>query len=330
MGERWVTKGGIGVAKSWPVCGKWLISLLVLLAAVLIIPAASAESAFVIQVDKLDMSRLNDSDYVREHLSAATQYIKVNYALGGTKQVSLQVVQTGTGNVVLDKNYGQVSGNFTSGEIYLKFIGSYTIQYTIVLTVGQDTYTFPFYRRLMVLKNNTACTFGVRIKQLNKRLTDAWTMATPLDLNEIAELPGGVKRIDLCASNMYIIGTVSVRVRDGILRISLQLLEDESAGYKSSFQLAEQRLFLITSPSDWNSVDPKRLEEFEYEIGTDIDLNQSLPGVQYVVLYLPVKLTYDPNGLHRFDYKPNEDPELIRQLEIWDAMKELETAQSVG
>ena len=322
-------QGGIGVSKSWSVWGKWLAGLVLLLVAFAAIPAASAQEVFVIQVDKLDMSRLNDSAYVKEHLSAATQYIRIACALEGTKQVRLKVVQKDTGSVVMDKNYGQVSGTFRSGDIYLKFSGSSTIPYTITLTAGNDTYTFPFHRKLVTLKNNTACTFGVRIKSLDKGLTDAWTMATPLDLEEIAALPGGVKRIDLCASNMYIIGTVTVRVRDGALRVSMQLLEDENEE-ESSFEIAEQHLFLIASPSEWNSVDPRRLVEQEYEIGTDILLEESLPGTRYVVMYLPVKLSYDPNGLHRFSYNPQEDPELIRELEIWDAMKEMEKSASVG
>ena len=304
--------------------GKWLAGLFLLLTALLVIPAALAQDAFVIQVDKLDMSRLGDNEYVQEHLSAATQYIRVSCALDGAKQVRLQVVRADTGGVVLDKNYGQVSGTFRSGDIYLKYSGSTTISYTITLTAGDKTYTFPFNRKLMMLNKNTACTFGVRIKNLDRSLTDAWTMATPLDLAEIAALPGGGKRIDLCASNMYIIGTVTVRVRDGVLRVSMQLEED------NNFEVEDQHLFLITSPAGWNSVDPKRLEQQEYEIGTDILLEENFKDTQYVVLYMPVKLSYDPNGLHRFSYNLKEDPELLRQLEIWDTMKELEKSASVG
>lgn len=317
------------MSKSRSPFGKWLAGLVLLLVFFAAIPAASAQEVFVIRVDELDMNRLDDSGYVRENLSAATQYIRVTCELEGTKQVRLQVVREDTNSVVMDKNYGQVSGTFNSGDIYLKFSGSSTIPYTITLTAGSDTYVFPFYRRLVTLKNNTACTYGVRIKNLDKRLTDAWTMATPLDLEEIAALPGGIKRIDVCASNMYTIGTVTVRVRDGALRVSMQLLEDENEE-ESSFEIAEQHLFLITSPSEWNSLDPKRLVEQEFEIGTDILLEESLPGTRYVVMYLPVKLSYDPNGLHRFSYDPLVDPELIRQQEIWDAMKELEASASVG
>ena len=51
--------------------GKWLAGLFLLLTALLVIPAALAQDAFVIQVDKLDMSRLGDNEYVQEHLSAA-------------------------------------------------------------------------------------------------------------------------------------------------------------------------------------------------------------------------------------------------------------------
>jgi len=317
------------MSKSRSACMKVLLSFVMLLLSLAIIPVALAQEAFVIQVDKLDMSRLNDNEYVDENLSAATQYIRINCVLDGSKQVRLAVVRTDTNSVLMDKNYGQVSGTFRSGDIYLKFSGSSTKPYTITLTVGDKTYTFPFYRKLVKLKNNTACTFGVRIKNLDKGLTDAWTMATPLDLEENAALPGGVKRIDLCASNMYIIGTVSVRVRDGALRVSMQFAE-ESDAEESKFEVSEQHLFLITSPSDWNSIDPKRLEEKEYEIGVDILLKDSLPDTKFVVLYLPVKLSYDPNGLSRFGYNLHEDTELIRELEIWDAMKELEKAASVG
>jgi hypothetical protein len=306
-----------------------LAGLVLMLVALAVIPGALAQDVFVIQVDKLDMNRLNDSEYVDENLSAATQYIHVDCVLEGTKQVQLQVVQADTGIVVMDKNYGQVSGTFRSGDILLKFSGSSTIPYTITLTAGDKTYTFPFYRKLVKLKNNTACTFGVRIKSLDNRLTDAWTMATPLDLEEIAAMPGGVKRIDLCASNMYVIGSVTVRVRDGMLRVSMQLDEDENVE-ESSYQISDQHLFLITSPSDWNSVDPKRLVEQEFEIGVDISLADSLPDAKYVVLYMPLKLSYDPNGLKRFNYDQLEDLELQRELQIWNIMKELDKAASVG
>jgi hypothetical protein len=59
-------------------------------------------------------------------------------------------------------------------------------------------------------------------------------------------------------------------------------------------------------------------------------LQDNLPDTRYVVLYLPVKLTYDPNGLEHFSYDPENDPELIRELEIWNEMKELEKQDSVG
>ena len=236
----------------------------------------------------------------------------------------LNVARADTSSVVVDKDYGMVHGNFRSDDIYLKYSGSGTVPYTITLTVGEETISFPFYRRLMLLKNNTACTFGVRIKTLDSSLTDAWTMATPLDLTEIAALPGGTKRIDLCASNMYVIGTVSVRVREGALRVSMQLTEG------TGYEISDQHLYLITSPSQWDSVDPKQTSLAEYETGVDIPLADNLPDARYVVLYLPVKLTYDPNGLERFSYDPEKNPELVRELEIWNEMKELEKQDSVG
>jgi hypothetical protein len=45
---------------------------------------------------------------------------------------------------------------------------------------------------------------------------------------------------------------------------------------------------------------------------------------------MPLKLSYDPNGLKRFNYDQLEDLELQRELQIWNIMKELDKAASVG
>ena len=316
-------QGGISLINSRSAHARLLACFVIILSIMAAMPEALAQDVFVIQADALDMNRLGEMDYVNTYLSAGTQYIRVQYALEDEQQVSLLVTQTETGSIVLDKNYGLVSGTFDSGDIYIKFSDSGTVAYTIHLKIGETTHTFPFYRKLMVLRNNTASTFGLRIHQLDKSLTDSWTMATPLDLEEIAALPDGIKRIDICASNMYIIGTATVRIRDGMLRVSLQLNEEKE------FEIEEQHLFLITSPATWYTADPRQLDHNKYDIGIDIPLVQALPGIRYAVLYLPMRLSYDPNGLDRFSYNP-EDTELLRQLEIWDAMKELEKTDSVG
>lgn len=304
--------------------GRWLLcACLMVVLSCLALPGLAVDT-FVIPVNELDMNRLSDDSYIADHLSAGTQYIRLTYALSEQAHVVVSVVREDTGAAVHEKDYGQVSGTFRSDDIYLKYTGSETTKYNITVAIGDAKYKFPFQRQLMLLKNNTACTYGVRIKNLDKRLTDGWTMVTLLDLDEVAALPGSTKRIDLCASNMYVIGTVSVRVRDDALRVSMQLDED------NKFEISHQSLYLITNLSDWTSVNPKQMSQPQYEIGVDISLSQELPGVRYLVMYLPMTLTYDPNGLDRFSYDLKNNPDLQHQLEIWDAMETLETEQAVG
>jgi len=167
--------------------------------------------------------------------------------------------------------------------------------------------------------NNTVSSFGPHFRDVTPELTDLWYMFTPIDLTI-----QGMQTFELVASNMYVIGTVSVRVREDVLRVSMQL-EDGSA-----FDIKEQHLFLIAAPSEWRTADPLRMQQPSYGIGVDISLSENLPGARYVVLYLPMKLTYDPNGLERFFHHPQEDAELLRQAEIWEAMQELEARLSVG
>ena len=61
---------------------------------------------------------------------------------------------------------------------------------------------------------NSVCSFGPQFKDVSARLTDDWYMFTPLDLSR-----DGVQKYDLIGGNMYVIGEITVTVKDGAVTV---------------------------------------------------------------------------------------------------------------
>ena len=113
-----------------------------------LMPAVQAEDSFTIDIDILDMSRLNSDDYVARELSASTQGIRVVKYISDSSELAapirLTLKQMDTGSVLFDKDYGYQSHTFDSGVIYLHDAGDRTTPYLVTLAVGNYTYAMPF------------------------------------------------------------------------------------------------------------------------------------------------------------------------------------------
>lgn len=285
---------------------------------------ALTETAFEINADQLDMDRVLEGDYIEENLAAKAQYISISYLVEGEQQVTISVSLQETGEAVYQKNYGSISGNFTSDDIYLKYTDSQTVPYTITLKVGAEETTFPFLRQLMMLQRNNACTYGVRMQDVQPNLTKRLQMGTALDLEAIRSLPGSRVEIPLCASSKYVIGTVTVRVRDDNLRISMAFVDG------LDITMHRQAMYLFTHPGRLTSLGERDLDHLhQYQVGTDVSILKDLKGADKVILYLPMEVTYDPNGLAQFTYDLAGEENLQNQLIIWQELLEKETVQDV-
>lgn len=276
---------------------------------------ALTDTAFEIDVDKLDMEKVLEGEYQEACLTAKTQYIRIAYSVAEEQAVTVSVRLKETGETVYQKNYGIKSGRFTSDDIYLKYTASQTVPYTIALTVGEEEISFPFYRQLMVLKRNKACTYGVRMQDVQPDLTKKLQMGTALDLEVIRNGPGSRLQIPLCASNKYIIGTVTVRVLDDNLRVSMAFVNG------LDITIHRQTMHLFTYPGELTTLEERHLKnQPKYQVGTDISILKDLKGADKVILYLPMEVTYDPNGLAQFGYDLAEDENLQNQLIIWQEL----------
>ena len=101
--------------------------------------------------------------------------------------------------------------------IYLPYGGGSTVPYLVTLYVGDTVYAMPFMQLQPRLQFNSACTYGVRLRDLG--LSGDWLMGTMLNLTELRNV--GMKEIPLCASNAFYIGSATVMMQGDYLSVQL-------------------------------------------------------------------------------------------------------------
>jgi hypothetical protein len=272
--------------------------------------AAYAEDCFTIDVDSLDLSRLDDNAYVEQNLTAQTQGLRVVKTISDSNElaarVRLTIRQAETDTLVFDKNYGYVGGTFDSGNIYLPYVDNNLIPYLVTLTVEDTTYAVPFMHQQPRLTNNSGCTYGVRLKELNPSLTDGWVMGTMLDLASLRST--GVATIPVCASNLYVVGQATVRVSGDELTVSLTF--DPAA----DVTLLASAVYVVGDVGTLSSVSPSRIGQPAYAPEQGI----SIAGMDTALMYLPLTLSYNAAGLSEFAYDAG-GADLTAQKALWDA-----------
>lgn len=288
---------------------KFLRALLCLLICAIMLPmAALAEDCFVIDVDSLDMNSLNNNDYVAANLSGQAAGIRVLKYISDSSDlataVRLTVTQAETSTVVFDKNYGAVGGTFDSGDIYLPYVDNNAIPYLITLNIGDWTYAMPFMQLQPRLSHNSACTFGVRLRDYNPAITNNWLMGTMLDLDALRSL--GQMVLPVCASNLYTVGQATLSMSGDSLSVSLDF--DQSA----SVEVHGCVVYLIGDVNSLTTDNPAAISLPAYAVGQPIDTT----GLSTALLYLPISLSYNPSDLSEFGYDLNSE-DLSAQLTMW-------------
>lgn len=286
-----------------------VFTALALFAAVLAGPLpARAEDCFVIDVDSLDMSRLKDMDYINQALSSAAAGLRVRKFISDSSElaapVRLTLTQMDTRTLIFDKNYDYLSGTFDSGDIYLPYAGNQTVAYLITLYVGDWVFAMPFLHTQPRLEQNSACTYGVRMRDYDPALTGDWLMGTMLDLEQL-RLQGSAT-LSLCASNSFLVGQATVSLTGDSLRVDLAFLAN------ANVEVLSCRVFLIGDVASITTADPHLLNAPSYGPGELIDVT----GISTALLYVPMTLSFDSAGLPPLAYDL-ADSQLQWQLALW-------------
>lgn len=276
---------------------KRFLHLLILALCLCMITPAQAEDCFTLDVDTLDMDRLNSSDYVQRMLSSSTQGIRVRKYISQSSEVAayvrLTLTQMDTGSLLFDKDYGYNSGTFDSGVIYLPYAGDHTTPYLVTLYVGEYVYAMPFMHLQRRLSYNGACTAGVRMQDLDASASGDWLMGTVVDLDDLRS--SGSTSVDVCASNSCIIGSAKIAMDGSRLRVTLRF--DGAA----NVEVHSQTLYVATDGQSLHSAAIGSTGEW-------IDVGSASAAL----IYLPMQVSYDPAGLPSFFYNPSQ-----RQMDLW-------------
>jgi len=132
--------------------------------------------------------------------------------------------------------------------------------------------------------NNTACSEGLRFRDIDPELTDRWYMFTPVDLSVEGE-----KTYRLIASNTRVIGMVTVAVKQGTVTVTYALTA-EMASVKEEF------LAFIPDVKGVPSIEPEDLAMSAYRFGEPVSINEQLHGITRQLLYIRNVVTYQPNA----------------------------------
>ena len=281
--------------------GAAALCCLLMLCAVLC--SAAGEDVFILDVDALNMDRLNNNDYVAENLTARVTGLRVQKYISDSGElaepVRLTLVRMDTQTLLMDKDYGYQSNVFDSGVLYLTYAGG-VIPYLVTLYVGNTVYAMPFMQLQPRLEYNSACTYGLRMRDLG--LGSDWLMGTMLDLNALRA--AGTVTLDICASNAYVIGRAIVQMQNEALCVQL----DMDAG--ANVEINGLSLYVTTNCA---ALGGGMGGVPAFSVGQWIDVS----GANSAFLYMPMQVSYDPAGLYAFDDGANGGY-LQNQLMLWE------------
>ena len=145
--------------------------------------------------------------------------------------------------------------------------------------------------------NNTVCSFGPQFRDVSPRMTDLWYMFTPVDLSM-----DGTQTFDLIAGNLFVVGKVSVTVKNGKFQVDY---------HYNSARIQTGREYFNIFP-DYKSIEESDLENLHtqkrFSYGKAYSIADKLEGDTNVILFVCNTATFKKttNGVGA-SYKTHPD-----------------------
>ena len=160
---------------------------------------------------------------------------------------------------------------------------------------------------VLKMTGNTMCAFGPRIRDvdLGSKNQDLWYMFTPFDASV-----DGKQTFDLVASNMYIVGTVTVEVKDGEITVDYKL---------NSGKVTVDQLFftIVGKVSDLPQFEPEALAgAYGMQLKTPINMAEHFGDDTNLVLYFCSRIDYyvDAENMTGVNYTSAEHKAQLQQM----------------
>ncbi len=130
--------------------------------------------------------------------------------------------------------------------------------------------------------NNTLCAFGPRLRDVDlyPYNTDLWYMFTPFDASK-----DGRQTFELVASNNYIVGTLTMTIRDGKLTVDYTL-------NSNTIDVTLEFFTILNQISDIHVYEPEKLLNLNMKVREPIDLQEKFGDDRNLVLYFCSRIDY--------------------------------------
>ena len=284
---------------------KWSSLILALVLLLSLMPGfALAESVHTINLNHAGGDAFEDHNYIEGRWIQ----LRASVPAGSDVEVSVYEDDHEDGSTAKRVFHDVVKGiegdQYESKKIELKFVRSATVPYRVELRVdGELKRSGYVHRMLLALTNVTVCTRGIRFREVDNHITKEWMMFTPVRLHHIED--GGSMTLDLVASNMYLVGKLTIE-RDGSqYRFSLQDIDtwNQANGVDipngphdvtdHQIDIRNVKIALYDSLDDVKSVKHGKMpNDVTLDAWTEIHGGNKL-------IYLNGDINYDPNQLVR-------------------------------
>ena len=154
--------------------------------------------------------------------------------------------------------------------------------------------------------NNTICAFGPRLRDTNlyPYNTDDWYMFTPFDASQ-----NGVQTFELIASNKYIVGTVTLTIQDGSLKVDYTLKDP------GNFKINLEFFTVLNRINDLTDYEPENLMHLAMYKGQFINLQEKFGDDTNLVLYFCSRCNFTySNKISEMNYESTTHQRLLQNM----------------
>lgn len=159
---------------------------------------------------------------------------------------------------------------------------------------------------VLTMNNNTVCAFGPRLRDVNlyPNNTDVWYMFTPFDASK-----DGRQTYELVASNMYIVGTLTIDIKDGNMTIDYKLADT------SKFDITLEFFTVLNRIQDITQYEPEKLLNLRMTTKQPINLEEKFGEDRDLVLYFCSRCNYTwSNRYTSLSYNSTAHQRLLSQM----------------
>lgn len=273
--------------------------LALLLAVVMVLSVASVASASSV----FKLSQVSNEIYLDPAGAAQTTY-QVTYQGTGTVTVTATIHDHETGKTYDMGTYQVSSGesfDFQNGAIgewkhynrtrrfTLKLVDSngktaYATFYQTLVHAQDDSHgSYVMQETASYYANNTACTEGPHFRDIKKSMTSKWYTFSVVDLTQ-----QGQQVFDLIGSNMYVIGEVTVNVRDDQFVVNCDAYYADQDGQT---EITSEFVTFFHDLASVRTVEPSDIQS-QFEFGKTYSIQNDLEGDTTVLMFVCNRVNY--------------------------------------